>query len=86
MDGGVEEAFTTALGALAIPWIFFDIGNHPRIEDHLPIARGIKAAIEVEIGSTEVQPYLFSHLLQRVQALREEDHVGLVDRSYGHRR
>src|SRR5262249_48591879 len=50
---------------------FFDVGHHPCIEDHLPVAGGIKAAIEVEIGTTEVQPDLFGHLLQRVQALRE---------------
>ena len=69
MDHFIEEAFASALGVLAIPRILFDVGDHPRIEDHLPIVRGIKATIEVEIGASEVQTHLFDHLLQRFQAL-----------------
>ena len=54
---------------LAVARILCDVGDHARIEDALPIVRGIKAAIEVEIGASEVQPDLFGHLLQGLQAL-----------------
>ena len=41
-------------GGLTIARIFFDVRNQPRIEDALPIACGIKATIEVEIGASQV--------------------------------
>src|SRR5262249_11966573 len=44
---------------------------------------GIKTAIEVEIDAFEVQPDLFGYLFQGAQALREQHHVGLVDRRHG---
>ena len=69
MDRGIEQPLPPALGGLAIPWVFCDVGNHPRIDDHLPIAGGIKAAIEVEVSSTEIYTDLFGHLFQRFQAL-----------------
>ncbi len=40
------------------------------MENALAIVGGIKAAIEIEIGTSEGQPDLFGHLLQRFQALR----------------
>src|SRR5262245_19724008 len=69
MDRFVEEAFASALGRLAVARILFDVGNEARIENALPIACGIKAAIEVEIGPSEIQPDLFGHLFQCLQAL-----------------
>ena len=62
MDRGVEQPLASTLGRFAIPRIFFDIGDEPRVEDHLPIAYGIKAAIEVEVGASEVQPNFFGRL------------------------
>ncbi len=53
MDGGVEQPLPPALGALAVAGILWEIGDEARIENALPIACGIKAAIEVEVGSTE---------------------------------
>jgi len=64
MDGGVDEAFASALGMLAVARIHWDVGHQPCIENALPIVRGIKAAIEVEIGASQVQTDLLSHLLQ----------------------
>jgi len=49
MDRFVEEAFASALGRLAVTRILFDVGDQARIENALPIVRGIKAPIEVEI-------------------------------------
>jgi putative transposase len=49
MDSFVEQPLAPTLSGFAIARVLFDIRNHARIEDHLPIARGIKAAIEVEI-------------------------------------
>src|SRR5262245_3254711 len=86
MDHFLEEACASALGVLAMTRILCDVRHQPRMEDARPMAGGIKAAIEVEGGPSEVQPDLFGDLFQRLQALREEDHVGLIDRSHGNRR
>ena len=66
MDGGVEQPLPPALGALAVAGILWDIGDQARIEDALPIVCRIKTAIEIEIGTSEVQPDLFGHFLQRL--------------------
>ena len=86
MNGGVEQAFASALRGLAVAGILFDVGDQAGIENALPIMRRIKAAIEIEIGPSEGQPDLFGHLFQRFQALGEQDHVCFVDRSHGDRR
>jgi len=70
MNRFIEEPLSSTLGGFAIAWIFFDVRNHARIEDALPIGSGLKAAIEVEIGTFEVQTDLFRHVLSRFQALR----------------
>ena len=54
MDSFVEEAFASALRSLAIAWVFFDIGDHAGIKNALPIVRGIKAAIKIQIGASQV--------------------------------
>ena len=64
MDGGIEEAFAAALRALAVTGVLFDVGDQAGIKNTLPIAGGIKAPIEVEIGASQVQPHLFGHLFQ----------------------
>jgi hypothetical protein len=79
MDSGIEEPLAPALGAFAVAGILWDVGEQARIEHALPIVRRIKTAIEIEIGTSEVQPVLFGHLLQRLQALRQQHHVGLID-------
>ena len=86
MDHCIEQPLAAALGALAVTRILLDVGNHTGIENALAIVGGIKAAIEVEIGPSEVQPDLFGHLLQRLQALRQQDHVCLIDGSHWDRR
>jgi hypothetical protein len=70
MNGGVEQAFASALRGLAVAGILFDVGNQAGIENALPIVRGIKTTIEVKVGSTEIYTHLFGHLFQRFQALR----------------
>jgi hypothetical protein len=54
MDSFVEETFASELWGLAVAGIFFDIRDHVGIENHLPIVRGIKATIEVNLGASEV--------------------------------
>jgi hypothetical protein len=66
MDGFIEEAFASALGRLSVARILWDVGDQAHIENTLPIVCGIKATIEVEIGTSQVEPDLFSHLLQGV--------------------
>ena len=82
MDSGVEESLAPAFGALAVAGILWDVGDQAGIENALPIVRRSKAAIEVEIGASEVQPDLFGHLLQGFQTLRQQDHVRLIDGSH----
>jgi len=83
MDRCVEEAFASTLGHLAVARILLDVGDHAGIENALPIARGIKAAIEVEVGPSQVQPDLLGHLLQGLQALGKEHHIRFIDGSHG---
>ena len=85
MDGFVEEAFAAALRRLAVASILFDVRDQTCIENAFAIVGGIKAAIEVDLGAAEVQTHLFGHVLQRVQSLREQDHVCLIDGSHGDR-
>ena len=81
----MEEACASAFGVLAMTRMLFEVRNQPRMEDALPIACRIKAAIEGEGGPSAVSPDLFGYLFQRLQALWEEDHVGRIDRSHGDR-
>jgi hypothetical protein len=37
MDGGVEETFAAALGALAVTGVLFDVGDQAGIKNTLPI-------------------------------------------------
>src|SRR5215467_14083858 len=69
MDRFVEEALPSTLRALAVPRLLGDVGDQAGIEDALPIAGRIKAAIEVKVSTSEVQAHLFGHLFQRSQAL-----------------
>ena len=86
MEGGVEEAFASALWGLAVARILLDIGHQAGIENALPIVRGIKAAIKGEVGISEVQPDLLGHLLQGLQALGQEHHIRCIDRRHRDRR
>ena len=83
MDSGVEQPLAPALGALAVAGILLDIGDQAGIENTLAICSGIKAAIEIDISTSEVQSDLFGHLLQGFQALWEQDHVRLIHRCHG---
>ena len=85
MASGVEEPLAPTLGALAVAGILWDVGDQAGIENALPIVRRIKAAIEIEIGASEVQPHLFGHPLQRFQTLWEQNHISLIDGCDGHR-
>src|SRR5882724_3156603 len=83
MDGGVEEAFAAALRRLAITRILCDVRDHAGVEYALAIGERIKAPIEGEIGAVQVQPHFFGHLFQRLQALRQQHHIGLIDGCHG---
>ncbi len=60
VNGGVEQAFASALRGLAVAGILFDVGDEARIENARPIVRGIKTTIEVQVGSTEINTRIFS--------------------------
>ena len=67
MDGSIEEPFTPSLGALAVAGILFDIGDHARIEHTLTIVRGIKASVEIQIGSSKVTPTVLATLFKALR-------------------
>jgi hypothetical protein len=82
MDGGIEQTLSCALYVLSIARILFDDWDHASIEDTLTIVRGIKASIEIQLGSSEVQTDRFGHLLQGLQSLWQQDHIRLIDGSH----
>jgi hypothetical protein len=83
IDGGVEQPLAPTPGALAVARVFFDVGDHTGIEDRLAIDSGIKAAVEIDLRTSELQPNLFGHLLQGVQTLGQQNHVRLIDGCHG---
>src|SRR5262249_41521328 len=83
MDCCIEQPLASALGALAVAWVLFDAGDHPRIKNALAIRFGVKAAVEIDISASEVQPDLFGHLLQSGQTLGQQNHVRLIDGCHG---
>jgi hypothetical protein len=46
---------------------------------------GIKAAIEVEQGASEISSHLLGYLLQGFQALGKEHHIRFIGGSHGDR-
>ena len=66
----LNKRFRPRLVVLRLRGFSLMFGNQPRIENALPIVCGIKAAIEGEVGSTEIYTNLFGHFFQRFQALR----------------
>ncbi len=83
MDGGIEEPLAPSLRLLSIARILFDVGDHSGVENALAVLLGIKSGVEIEIGSCEDQPDHVSDPLQGFQTLRQQQHVGLIDGSYG---
>ena len=71
MDGGIEQTPSPALHVLSIARILFDVWDHASIEDTLTIVRGIKASVEIQIGSSKVYPDRFGDPLQGVQTIRQ---------------
>jgi hypothetical protein len=55
----MEQPRAPTLGGCAITRVLFDIRHHASMEDHLPIARGITAAIEVAIRTFQYETRLF---------------------------
>ena len=82
----MKEPLTRPLGSFAIAKVLFDIGDHAGIENALPIVRGIKTAIQVEVRACQVQSNLLGYLLQGLEALGQQHHICFIDRSHGDRR
>jgi hypothetical protein len=69
MDGGIEQTLAPALHVLSMARILCDVWDHASIEDTLTVVRGIKASVEIQLGSSEVQTDRFGHSLQGFQSL-----------------
>jgi hypothetical protein len=82
----IEQPLAPTLGSFTVPGILFDVGDQTRVADHLSIACGIKATIEVEVGASQVHSNLLGHLLQGVQTLGKEHHIRFIDGSHRDRR
>jgi hypothetical protein len=65
VDGGIKSPLTPSLGALAVAWILCDVGDHASIENARAIALGIKAGVEIQIGSCQHETRHFRHTFQR---------------------
>src|SRR5882724_640259 len=79
MESFVEQPLAPTLSGFAMARVLCDIRNHARIEDHLPIARGINAAIEVEIRAFQYEARLFCYVRQCVQTIWKQDHSRFID-------
>jgi hypothetical protein len=64
MDGGIEQTLSSSFRVLSIARILFDVGDHAGIEDALAIVRGIKAGVEIQVGSCQCKTNRFGHPLQ----------------------
>src|SRR5712691_3430094 len=71
------------LGRLRLRGFSGMLGDHARVENALAIRSGVKAAVEIDIGPSEVQTDLLGHLLQGFQTLGQQDHVRLIDGCHG---
>ena len=85
MNGCIEQPLAPTLRGLPIARIFFDVRNEPRIEDHFAVVPGIEPAIEIEIGTIDLQIRQFGHALQGVQPLRKEHGIRFIYRRHGER-
>jgi hypothetical protein len=61
----LKKRLRPRFGGLTVAGILFDVRDQAGIENALPIMRGIKAAIKVKVGTTEIYTNLFRHLFQR---------------------
>ena len=86
MNGFMEESPASALRALTVPRILWDVEDHASVEYALTMTCGITAALEVEIGVSQVQTDLLSHRLQGLQSLGQEHHIRFMHGSHGDRR
>src|SRR4029450_4317550 len=82
MDRFIEQTLSSPLPVLSIARILFDVGDHAGIENALAIVRGIKASVEIQIGSSKVQTGRFGYPLSGLQTLGQQAHVRLIDGSH----
>ena len=52
--GGVKQPLPPALGVLAVAGILGEVGDQARVEYALTVVRGIEAAIEIEVGASQI--------------------------------
>ena len=55
VDLGVEQAFASTLGSLAIAFVLSDVGDNPIVETDFAGLAGIKSAVGVEKRACDVQ-------------------------------
>ncbi len=79
MDRLVEKPLATSLRGLAVAWVFFDVWDHPCMEDRLAIRLGIAPAIPIELGAFERQTRRFGHPLQGLQAFGYQHRIRFID-------
>ena len=83
IDGFVEAILAPTLGVLAVAQMPGEIGEHARMKSALALRCGVKIAVEIARGASEVSPHLFGQGLHGLQALRQQHHVRLGGGDYG---
>ena len=71
MDGGIEEAFATAFGILAIALVLGNVGDETVIEAHLTGRNGVKGFVGVEVGPANIQAKTLQALERGLQVVFE---------------
>ena len=67
MEGGIEEPFAPALGALAVAGIRCDVGDQAGIEHARASVRGINASVEMQRGSSRSKPTVLATLFKALR-------------------
>ena len=76
----IEETFSAPFGLFAVARVFSNVGFHSGVEDVLAIGFAVKARIQVECRTFDLNPGIRRHLLEVFQAIRQQNDVGFVDR------
>jgi hypothetical protein len=81
----IKKALSSPFGRLPVARILFDVGLQPGIEDALAVGFTVKARIQIEDGTGEIEPYVAGDPLEGFEPLGQQHHVHLVYRRHRQR-
>ncbi len=71
---------------LTIPWVFFDIGDHARIEDFLPVCKTIVSGIKAYYTFLQRSPHARKEIFQRLKCFSKQRSLMTIARDNRHGR